>query len=239
MNRPALISVFSDQRRTKSTTRSRTSCGTHTLVRAPQDFFLRPCAQPSIRPAPHPSSGSSFPGTRSVVVRLGGPDGSWTGRQPPRSRRTLFANGRTPLAAAPVPHTDRKPALYPANAVLGCQPSLRQCSASALFACVLSVILTEERSLQFQLRQDILGEDFRSLVVCGMTSEAGGYTVVVGVFGMRWFLLAGGGIMGRCRWRGKVRRFKVLRPWRAPRDPGRWRAGGPFGWPGPRFCAGG
>src|SRR2546426_2689213 len=154
MNRPALISVFSDQRRTKSTTRSRTSCGTHTLVRAPQDFFLRPCAQPSIRPAPHPSSGSSFPGTRSVVVRLGGPDGSWTGRQPPRSRRTLFANGRTPLAAAPVPHTDRKPALYPANAVLGCQPSLRQCSASALFACVLSVILTEERSLQFQLRQD-------------------------------------------------------------------------------------
>src|SRR3989441_6894735 len=154
MNRPALISVFSDQRRTKSTTRSRTSCGTHTLVRAPQDFFLRPCAQPSIRPAPHPSSGSSFPGTRSVVVRLGGPDGSWTGRQPPRSRRTLFANGRTPLAAAPVPHTDRKPALYPANAVLGCQPSLPQCSASALFACVLSVILTEERSLQFQLRQD-------------------------------------------------------------------------------------
>src|SRR5205807_9366194 len=97
---------------------------------------------------------SSFPGTRSVVVRLGGPDGSWTGRQPPRSRRTLFANGRTPLAAAPVPHTDRKPALYPANAVLGCQPSLPQCSASALFACVLSVILTEERSLQFQLRQD-------------------------------------------------------------------------------------
>src|SRR2546427_1688308 len=95
MNRPALISVFSDQRRTKSTTRSRTSCGTHTLVRAPQGFFLRPCAQPSIRPAPHPSSGSSFPGTRSVVVRLGGPDGSWTGRQPPRSRRTLFANGRT------------------------------------------------------------------------------------------------------------------------------------------------
>src|SRR5207245_1683794 len=67
---------------------------------------------------------------------------------------TLFANGRTPFAAAPVPHTDRKPALYPANAVLVCQPSLRQCSASALFACVLSVILTEERSLQFQLRQD-------------------------------------------------------------------------------------
>src|SRR5438309_6240855 len=171
MNRPALISVFSDQRRTKSTTRSRTSCGTHTLVRTPQDFFLRPCAQPSIRPAPHPSSGSSFPGTRSVVVRLGGPDGSWTGRQPPRSRRTLFANGRTPLAAAPVPHTDRKPALYPANAVLGCQPSLPQCSASALFACVLSVILTEERSLQFQLRQDRRGSSGNFRDVRGNTSS--------------------------------------------------------------------
>src|SRR5580704_9208675 len=36
----APISVFSDQRRTKSTTWSRTSCGTHTLVRAPQDFFF-------------------------------------------------------------------------------------------------------------------------------------------------------------------------------------------------------
>src|SRR5467141_731114 len=154
MNRPALISVFSDQRRTKSTTRSRTSCGTHTLVRAPQDFFLRPCAQPSIRPAPHPSSGSSFPGTRSVVVRLGGPDGSWTGRQPPRSRRTLFANGRTPWAAAPVHHIDRKPALYPASAASERQPSLLRCSAFALFACVLSVILTEERSLQFHLRRD-------------------------------------------------------------------------------------
>src|SRR3989475_13244549 len=129
------------------------------MIRRPPRSTLFPYTtlfRSSIRPAPHPSSGSSFPGTRSVVVRLGGPDGCWTGRQPPRSRRTLFANGRTPLAAAPVPHTDRKPALYPANAVLGCQPSLPQCSASALFACVLSVILTEERSLQFQLRQDIL-----------------------------------------------------------------------------------
>src|SRR5215472_4251180 len=53
-SRPVPISVFSDQHRTKSTTRSRTSCGTHTLVRAPQDFFLRRCARPSIRPAPRP-----------------------------------------------------------------------------------------------------------------------------------------------------------------------------------------
>src|SRR6516165_10684779 len=154
MNRPVPISVFSDQHRTKSTTRSRTSCGTHTLVRAPQDFFLRRCARPSIRPAPRPSSESFFPEIRFVVVRLGGPAGSCLERPPHRSRRTLFANGRTPLAAAHVPRTDRKPALYPASAALGWQPSLPQCSAFALFACALSVILTEERSLHFQLRQD-------------------------------------------------------------------------------------
>src|SRR6516164_11166268 len=154
MNRPVPISVFSDQHRTKSTTRSRTSCGTHTLVRAPQDFFLKRCARPSIRPAPRPSSESSFPEIRSVVVRLGGPAGSCFERPPHRSRKIPFANGRTPLAAAHVPRTDRKPALYPASAALGWQPSLPQCSACALFACALSVILTEERSLQFQLRQD-------------------------------------------------------------------------------------
>lgn len=39
---------------------------------------------------------------------------------------------------------------------LGWQPSLPQCSAFALFACVPSAILTEERSLHFQLRHDRL-----------------------------------------------------------------------------------
>src|SRR6266566_9071300 len=166
MNRPALISVFSDQRRTKSTTRSRTSCGTHTLIRAPQDFFLKRCARPSVRPAPRPWSGSSFPETRSVVAPLGGPDGSCPGRQPLRSRRTLFASGRIPLAVVPVHHTDRKPALYPTSAASGWQPSLLRCSAFALFSCVLSVILTEERPLQFQLRQDrrVSGNQYLCLV---------------------------------------------------------------------------
>src|SRR5215472_9771669 len=84
MNRPVPISVFSDQHRTKSTTRSRTSCGTHTLVRAPQDFFLRRCARPSIRPAPRPWSESFFPKIRFVVVRLGGPAGSCPERPPHR-----------------------------------------------------------------------------------------------------------------------------------------------------------
>src|ERR1700674_4123634 len=154
MNRPAPISVFSDQHRTKSTTRSRTSCGTHTLVRAPQDFFLKRCARPSTRPTPRPWSGSSSGKTRSVVVRLGGLDGSCLGKQQRRFRRTLFANGRTPLAAAPVPHTDQKRALYPTSAVVEWPPSLLRCNAFALFACVLSVILTEERPLHFQLRQN-------------------------------------------------------------------------------------
>src|SRR6266571_2589774 len=154
MNRPVPISVFSDQHRTKSTTRSRTSCGTHTLVRAPQDFFLRRCVRPSIRPTPRLWCGSSSPGTRSVAVRLDGPGGSCQRRPQRHSRRTPFANDRTPLAAVPVHHTDRKPALYPTSAASGWQPSLLRCSAFALFSCVLSVILTEERPLQFQLRQD-------------------------------------------------------------------------------------
>src|SRR5437879_1444377 len=161
MNRPVPISVFSDQHRTKSTTRSRTSCGTHTLVRAPQDFFLRRCVRPSIRPTPRLWCGSSSPGTRSVAVRLDGPGGSCQRRPQRHSRKTLFANDRTPSAAVPVHHTDRKPALYPTSAASGWQPSLLRCSAFALFSCVLSVILTEERPLQFQLRQDKSGSRLR------------------------------------------------------------------------------
>src|SRR5271169_6174734 len=153
MNRPAPISVFSDQHRTKSTITSRTSCGTHTWVRAPQDFFLKRCARPSVRPTPRPWSGSSLPEIQSVVVRLGGPDGSCPGKQQRRSRRTLFANGRIPLAVAPTPHTAQTLALCPASAASGWQPSLPPCSAFSLFACALSVILTEERPLQFQLRR--------------------------------------------------------------------------------------
>src|SRR5271170_5871737 len=154
MNRPTPISARSDQRRTKSTTRSRTSCGTQTCVRAPQDFFLRRCARPSARPTLRPWSGSSFPETQFVVVRRDGSGGPCPGMQQRRSRRTLFANGRIPLAATPVPHIDPKPALYQTGAVSGLRPSRPSCSAFALFACVLSVILTEERSLQFQLRRD-------------------------------------------------------------------------------------
>lgn len=41
---PGAISLASDQRRTKSTIWSRTSCGTQTPVRVPQEIFLRRCA---------------------------------------------------------------------------------------------------------------------------------------------------------------------------------------------------
>src|ERR1700739_1688004 len=164
MNRPAPISVFSDQHRTKSTTRSRTSCGTHTWVRAPQDFFLRRCVRPSTRPTLRPWSGSSFPETRSVVVRLDGPGGPGPETRQHRSRRTLFASGRTPLVVAPAPHTGPTPAPYPTSAVVGWRPSLPPCNASALFACVLSAILTEERLLQFQLRQDIGGDAWTGIM---------------------------------------------------------------------------
>src|ERR1043166_9330331 len=74
MNRPTPISAFSDQRRTKSTTRSRTSCGTQTPVRVPQDFFFARCAPPSAQPEPRPWSAPSSPRTRSVSASppLGG-----------------------------------------------------------------------------------------------------------------------------------------------------------------------
>src|SRR5438309_8091912 len=68
MNRPTPISAFSDQRRTKSTTRSRTSCGTQIPVRVPQDFFLARCAQPSAQPGPRPWSAPSSPRTRFLLL---------------------------------------------------------------------------------------------------------------------------------------------------------------------------
>src|ERR1051326_5127725 len=54
MNRPAPISVFSDQRRTKSTIWSRVSCGTQTPVRVPHAFFLGPHVRSSARPHNEP-----------------------------------------------------------------------------------------------------------------------------------------------------------------------------------------
>src|SRR5260370_30734699 len=157
MNRPAPILVFSDQRRTKSTIWSRVSCGTQTPVRVPQLFFLGPHAPPSVRPTLHPSSGSSSPDTRFVPVRADGWVGLSVGKPRLRSRRTPSASGRTPSAGAPVRHTDPRPPSLPPNAASEWRLFLPACSASVAFSCARSAILTDERFLHFQLKQDSRG----------------------------------------------------------------------------------
>src|SRR5450631_1322197 len=160
-NSPAPISVFSDQRRTKSTIWSRTSCGAQTPVKVPQDFFLERRAPPSVRPGPRPWSGSSSADTRSVPVLADGWLAPWSGRPPPRSRRTPSATGTRPLAGVPVHRTVSRSAPAPANAASGWPPSLQPCSASVSFSRVLSVILTAERPLHFQLRRNTA-----DLIIC-------------------------------------------------------------------------
>src|SRR5215469_1181785 len=155
MNRPAPISVFSDQRRTKSTIWSRASGGTQTPVRVPQLFFLGQHAQPSVQPEHCPWSGSSSPDKRSVPVRRSDWSPSAAERQPPRSRRTPSASDRTASAGVPTHHTVPRSALHPPNAASEWRPSLPVCSAFVVSSCVRSVILTDERFLHFQLRQDI------------------------------------------------------------------------------------
>src|SRR5215472_1295728 len=154
MKRPAPISVFSDQRPTKSTIWSSVSCGTQTRVRVPQLFFLGQHALPSVQPKPHLSSGSSAPDKRFVPVQADGWCVPFVEKLPLHSRKTPSASGRTRLAGVPVRHTDPRSALLQPNAASGWQPSLPSCSASVASACVRSVILTDERFLHFQLRQD-------------------------------------------------------------------------------------
>src|SRR5664279_2599425 len=156
MNRPTPISVFSDQRRAKSITWSRTSCGTQLPVRLPQDFFLAQCTPPSTRPGLRPWSAPSSPRTQSVSASpppVGG-DAPDPERQPLRSRRTPFASGRTPSAAGPVPHTGLRPEPCPKGAASEWPPSLLRCNAFFLSSYVRSAILTDERFLHFQLRQN-------------------------------------------------------------------------------------
>src|SRR5271157_3399654 len=156
MNRPIPISVFSDQRRTKSITWSPTSCGTQLPVRVPQDFFLARCARPSTRPGLRPWSAPSSPRTQSVSASPppGDGDAPEPERQPLRSRRTPSASGRTPSAAGPVPHTGPRPEPCPKGGASEWPPSPLRCNAFFPSSYVRSAILTEERSLHFQLRQD-------------------------------------------------------------------------------------
>src|SRR6266581_1010424 len=79
-------------------------------------LFLGQRVPPSIRPKLHPSSGSSSPDTRFVPVRRSGGAALSAERQPPRSRRTPSASGRTRSAGVPVRHTDPRSALLPPNA---------------------------------------------------------------------------------------------------------------------------
>src|SRR5262249_46297048 len=150
MNCPALISVFSDQRRTKSTIWSRVSCGTQTRVRVPQLFFLGQHAPPSVQPEPHPSSGSSSPDTRFVPVRADGSFVLGSGKPQLRSRRTPSASDRIPSVGAPAHHTDPRSALLPPNAASEWLLFLPACSASVASSCVLSFTLPGERLLHFQ-----------------------------------------------------------------------------------------
>src|SRR5271157_5874628 len=161
INRPTPIAVFSDQRRTKSITWSRTSCGTQLPVKVPQDFFLAQCARPSAQREPRPWSAPSSPRTRSVSASPppGGGDAPEPERQLLRSRRTPSASGRTPSAAGPVPHTGPRPVPCPKGASSEWPPSPLRCNAFFPSSYVRSAILTEERSLHFQLRQDIGATD--------------------------------------------------------------------------------
>src|SRR2546422_9865800 len=142
--------------RTKSTTWSRTSCGTQLPVRVPQVFFLARRAPPSTRPGLRPWSGPSSPRTQSVSVSPppGDGDAPEPEKQPLRSRRTPFASGRTPSAAGPVPHTGPRRAPCPKGVASRWLLSLLRCNASVPSSYVRSAILTEERFLHFQLRQD-------------------------------------------------------------------------------------
>src|SRR5208282_3316772 len=147
MNRPTPISVLSDHCRTKSTTWSRTSCGTQPPVRVPQGFFLVRCAPPSTRLGPHPWSELSSPRTQSVSAsRPPGDAGALaTERQPLRSRRVPSASDRTLSVVSPVPHTNPTPAPCPKDAASRWPLSLPRCSASGPSSYVRSVMLTDER----------------------------------------------------------------------------------------------
>jgi len=59
-------------------------------------------------------------------------------------------------AEAPARHRDPRSAVLPPNAASEWRPSLPACSASVVSSRVRSVILTEERFLHFQLRQDTM-----------------------------------------------------------------------------------
>src|SRR5712671_6301486 len=95
-----------------------------------------------------------FPGTGCGSVGVDGGRAPWPGRRRLHFRRTPSASGRRPSAGAPIHHTTMRSAPCPTGAASGWRPSLRPCSAFVSFSRVLSVILTAERPLHFQLRRN-------------------------------------------------------------------------------------
>ena len=154
MNRPAPISVFSDQRRTKSTIWSRVSCGTQTPVRVPQCLLLARRAPPSAQPEPRLSSGSFSAGMQSAPGQRNGWLAVSARRQQPRSRRVPSASARRPSAGVPLHRITSIWAPSPAHAASGWRPSLLAHIASVTSSCVLSFTLPGERPLHFQLNRN-------------------------------------------------------------------------------------
>src|SRR5262249_37773443 len=123
----------------------------------PKTFFLARCAPPSAQPGPRPWSAPSSLRNRSASASppLGGGDALETEKRRLRSRTVPSASGRTPLAAGPVLHTALRPAPCPQDDASESQPSHLRCNASVPSSYVRSAILTDERFLHFQLRQDM------------------------------------------------------------------------------------
>ena len=94
------------------------------------------------------------PGKRCVPARPDDRSGPWPGRRRPRSRRTLSANGRTPLAETELLTELGNRLLLQQVPPQEWRPSLLRCNAPLSFSRVLSAILTAERSFHFQPRRN-------------------------------------------------------------------------------------
>src|SRR5215813_7648450 len=117
-------------------------------------LFLGQRAPTSVQPEPHLFAGSSSPDTRCVPVQPGDWAGSSAAKQRPRFRRSPFASGRTSSDAAHALRIGPKSEFSPGNGASTWRPFLLRCSSCVAFSRGLSVILTEERSLHFQLRRN-------------------------------------------------------------------------------------
>src|SRR5215510_9953605 len=117
-------------------------------------LFLGQRAPTSVQPEPHLFAGSSSPDTQCVPVQPGDWAGSSAAKQRPRFRRSPFSSGRTSSDAAYALRIGPKSELSPGNGASKWRPFLLRCSSCVAFSRGLSVLLTEERSLHFQLKRN-------------------------------------------------------------------------------------